>query len=504
MDPYKAVAINRWPRLYCGILSRDFGESGVNKKCIAILAGSLCAALGSSLWAQDNLARFQRTLDQLERTNRIQADESVPMDQRALIDYGAYINALFVAFPDPGDTDHILQQYEGVAFGRVNLDGAHEFFVRGRYANKVYSDNSRPPDESDHDNQIDRLYYRFDLQRYLASSKGEDIGGDLAIQGGRQLVNWANGLVLSQEIDGGIIDANYGNASAEFIGGRTYYYQTDIDPNRPNYIDDMDRMLWGGLFSYQLPKHKPFLYFLHQQDQNGNPVSTTPGPTGPIMTRYHYNSWYLGGGSEGEITDNLLYTVEMTYEGGSNLSNSTGGLATQSSDAISAFGADARLDYLFTDAHKTRWTEEFIAASGDSDRGVSNSTLNGNKANTNDNGFNAFGLLNTGVAFAPAVSNLLVLRSGVTTYPWPDTKTLDKLQLGADVLLYSKFESSAPIDEPTHDDWWLGTELDLSATWQITSDLSLMVRYGLFFPGSALTSDSDPRNFVAVGVTYAF
>ena len=95
-------------------------------------------------------------------------------------------------------------------------------------------------------------------------------------------------------------------------------------------------------------------------------------------------------------------------------------------------------------SRKTRWTEEFIAATGDSDRGISNSTYLGNRSGTRDNGFNAFGLLNTGFAFAPAVSNLLVLRSGFTTYPWPDTHQFNRLQLGADCLLFSKFESAAP------------------------------------------------------------
>ena len=110
----------------------------------------------------------------------------------------------------------------------------------------------------------------------------------------------------------------------------------------------------------------------------------------------------------------------------------------------------------------------------------------------------------TGFAFAPQVSNVMILRSGITSFPWANTQTFNKLQLGADLLLYSKFESGAPIDDPSSADWWLGAEIDFSATWQVTSDVSLLLRYGIFFPGSALDNDSDPRNFVAVGVTYAF
>jgi hypothetical protein len=478
-----------------------FTEStSVNKRTIAIIAGCVCAAACPWAWSQNNLERFQRQLDTLQRDTRIEADESIPMDQRALIDYGAYIDALFIAFPKY-DQDHIMQQYEGVVWGNVNLDGAQDFFIRGRYDNRIFSGDSRVGGEPDEENQIDRLYYRFDLQRFLASTNGTQLGGDVSVTAGRQLVNWANGLVLSQQIDGAVVDTSFGHAKAEFIAGRSYYNQTDIDPNRPNFVDNEDRVFYGALLSYQFNKHQPFLYFLSQQDENGDPVLTT----GAVSTEFKYNSFYLGGGSTGNLTDHLLYTVEATYEGGNDLSGSTGSIGTQTNDSIQAFAADARLDYLFTDPHKTRWTEEFIAASGDSDRGVSNSNLGGNAPNTRDNGFNAFGLLNTGFAFDPAVSNVMILRSGITSFPFNSSPVFRKLQLGADWLLYSKFESGAPIDEPSHSgDWWLGTELDFSATWQMTSDLSLLVRYGIFFPGSALDSDSDPRNFVAVGVTYAF
>lgn len=471
----------------------------MTRRGLAILVGGLCAASATTLFAQDNLERFQRELDQIQRDTRIVADESVPMDQRALIDYGAYVDALFVAFPKY-DEDRILQQYEAVAFGRVNLDGAQEFFIRGRYDNRVFSDDSRISGEPDEENQVDRLYYHFDLKRWLATTNGSQIGGNVSATVGRQLVNWGNGLTLSQQIDGAVIDTSVGNANAEFLGGRSYYEQADIDPYRPDYIDNEDRMFFGTMVDYQFPKHRPYLYFLHQQDENGNPGLVT----GPIATRFHYDSYYIGAGSAGDITDHLLYAVELAYEGGNTLSRSTGGFGTQTEDSIQAFAADARLDYLFADPRKTRLTEEFIAATGDSDRDISNSTFGGNAPNTRDNGFQGFGLLNTGFAFAPDVSNVMILRSGITSFPWADTQMFSKLQLGFDWLLYSKFESSAPIDEPSHNGWWLGTELDFSATWQITSDVSLLVRYGLFFPGSGLTSDSDPRNFVAVGVTYAF
>ena len=50
----------------------------------------------------------------------------------------------------------------------------------------------------------------------------------------------------------------------------------------------------------------------------------------------------------------------------------------------------------------------------------------------------------------------------------------------------------------------LGSEPDFFLNWQITSDVTLALRYGIFFPGAAIISDDKPRQFFGAGVTYAF
>jgi hypothetical protein len=147
---------------------------------------------------------------------------------------------------------------------------------------------------------------------------------------------------------------------------------------------------------------------------------------------------------------------------------------------------------------------ELILASGDSDRRTSNATIGGNRSGTDDHGFNAFGLLNTGLAFAPAVSNLIVTRLGASCFPWPDSARLRQLQIGADVLVFNKFLEDAPIDEPTNDHRFLGVEADLYVTWQVASDVTVSLRYGGFIPGPSIEGDSSLRNFFFAGVTYAF
>jgi hypothetical protein len=212
-------------------------------------------------------------------------------------------------------------------------------------------------------------------------------------------------------------------------------------------------------------------------------------------------------GSSGNLTDNLLYSVEAAFEGGKTLSNSFAFPFTQveqTRDDITAWALDARLDYLLNDPRRTRFSGEVILASGDNDRLSTSNTFGGNRPNTNDHAFNAFGLLNTGLAFAPDVSNLLMVRGGVSTFPFPDAGPFRQLQLGADVFAFNKLSDEAPIEEFTSEDHYLGWEADLFVNWQVTSDVSFTLRYGVFFPGQAIETDHDERHFLFTGITYAF
>jgi hypothetical protein len=40
--------------------------------------------------------------------------------------------------------------------------------------------------------------------------------------------------------------------------------------------------------------------------------------------------------------------------------------------------------------------------------------------------------------------------------------------------------------------------------WQVTSDVTLTVRYGIFFPNGSVFESTDPRQFFYAGFTYAF
>jgi hypothetical protein len=178
--------------------------------------------------------------------------------------------------------------------------------------------------------------------------------------------------------------------------------------------------------------------------------------------------------------------------------------ASQTREDIEALAADLRLDYLFPGNWNARLSGELILATGDRDRAHTSNTLGGNLSGTEDRAYNSLGLINTGLAFAPAVSNLVAVRAGASASPGQTGLKPPNLQFGVDFFVFSKFESDAPIDEETEEgESFLGVEPDLFVNWQVMEDVTVAVRYGVFFPGDAF-EQSDPRHFVFLGLTYAF
>jgi hypothetical protein len=478
---------------------------------IPIAAALLLGLPGGAARGQISLERFERQLEQIRRDTRLQADQNVPADQRAFVDYGGYFTASYLSLDDPQLHNRALRQYDFTAYGHVNLDGAHDFFVRGRGFYRDFNDGDSFDDSvNGWDGRLERAYYEFDLARYLASTRGQQTDGDLSIKVGRDLAYWANGLTLSQEIDGAVINLQYGNAALQILAGITPTDTVDIDPSRPNFDGNTNRGFYGAMASVGIGTHRPFAYVLVQRDYNDDDSSSGDIGGATVTTKFDYNSNYFGIGSTGALSDRLAYGIEAVYESGDTLSNSfsvTNGAVTpvpQQRDNISAWALDAQIEYLAPDIRHSRFSGEVILASGDSDRLSTSSTIGGNKPGTKDHAFNGFGLLNTGLAFAPVPSNLLVLRGGVSTFPFPGVKALRRMQVGTDLFLLAKLQENAPIDEPTTNDRILGYEPDFYLNWEITSDVTLALRYGAFIPGEAIVADGKIRQFFYAGVTFAF
>jgi hypothetical protein len=465
-------------------------------------------AVASAARGQDSLQRFERQLEQIRRDTTLQINPAVPVDQRLLLDYGGYLSFGYLSVDDNRNDNHILRQYELIGYARANLDGANEVFIRARAGYRDFNDKDSFDGRGDEliDPDLDRAYYRFDLSKYNAAYKGQSAGDfNFVFQAGRDLVYWANGLTLSVPLDGVIADLTFGKVTLQLIAGVTPTRTVDFDQTRPAFDYNTRRGFYGGMVSAQLGIHRPYAYALLQRDYNDEDSRLIDGK----LVRFQYDSFYLGAGSTGALTDRLAYGAELVFEGGqtksSNFAEIDGQTVSvpQTKDNIRAWAADLRMDYVFPGPRRTRIVAEGIFASGDPDRTTTSGTVGGNRSGTDDHAFNSLGLINTGLAFAPQVSNLMAFRLGASFFPAPDTSAFQRMQIGTDFFVFSKMRENAPINEPTSDDRYLGVEPDVFMNWQITNDVSLALRYGVFFPGSAIIDDRA-RQFFYAGITYAF
>jgi len=282
----------------------------------------------------------------------------------------------------------------------------------------------------------------------------------------------------------------------------------DFDISRPHFDDHTLRGFYGGMLTATVAEHRPYAYVLFQRDYNHDTLVTRL--SSPITTHFNYDSYYLGTGSSGTLGDKLVYGVEVAYEGGMGLSNSftTSSLGIspvpQTRDPIRAWAADGRLDYLVGDKERTRLTGELTFSSGDRDRLNTSNTFGGNHPRSVDRAFNGFGTINTGLAFAPQVSNLVAARAGASSFLFQSVRPLRDLQIGTDFFLFLKDRRDAPVDEPSNPGRVLGVEEDFFVNWQIRSDITLALRYGLFLPNGDVLASDRARQFLFAGVTFAF
>src|SRR5436190_10509966 len=148
--------------------------------------------------------RFERNLEQIREQTLIRANEAIPVDQRLTLEYGGYISFGYLSLQDNVANTHGLRQSELVGYARANFDGAHEFFLRYRtgYRDFNQGDSFTGRGSEPIDGDLDAAYYKFDLARYEGAYHGKAMSNNLVVKVGRDLVYWANGLALSQVLDG--------------------------------------------------------------------------------------------------------------------------------------------------------------------------------------------------------------------------------------------------------------------------------------------------------------
>lgn len=484
-----------------------------SRRAVTAAAAIGALALSGRAFGQANpnaVSRLERQLRDFDANYRVSIPQDQPIAERVFIDAGATLRFGFYSIDDDLSHGHVLRQYDGRAYARIELDGAHRFFGRLRFQWDDWNDGDSFDGEGDdfNDPVVERAWYEFDLRGLERARTGVSPDYNFNIRAGKQFIIWGSGLTLSAVMWAGLAQAEFGRLVFTGVGGITSSMDVvDFDGSRPNFDDHTDRIYGGGQVEYRFDNHTPYAFFLAQIDDN----SPENDLIGGLATQFGYDSQYLGFGSKGSLGAAWSYRAEIVKEFGRTFSSPfdpVGGAAVpQTRDDIDAYAGILGLTYLFRDNNDSRLDIDLVGGSGDDDRLDSSDTFGGNRPGTDDTSFNSLGYVNTGVALAPEPANLLALRVGYSTTPFNRTPGFfEGLRVGVDGYLFAKIDDDAPISALTiPGERFIGGEVDVFADWRITSDVTLNTRYGVFFAGDAMPNGLDkPRQFFYVGVTYAF
>ncbi|MBN2210408.1 MAG: alginate export family protein [Sedimentisphaerales bacterium] len=471
------------------------------------LLAMVIAVLGG--WTAEVFAQVEGTQAEriLDEPFRLKMDASAPAGKRAVVNWGGWFRSSFWDIDDNLDLDgdgrndgrHTLRRQQLRLYGDINLDQVHQFYVRGRLDYLDWnSGTSFDGRDSDWDGpDLDRLWYEF---RWSAAQRaygwGEPTSDDVIVRIGRQYVEFGTGLALSTPLDAVVLTARRGGLDVTGLLALSVTDAYNIDQTAPGDSRE-DRKYWGvELKLRQWRDHELFAYYFAQQDQDqGRLFHVGNG----LMRAFGYDSSYVGAGSRGRaFLRDLQYTVEVVGEFGKSYASD----AIPNSQNIHAWAFDTELRYVIQDVRRSQVLVEYLLASGDSDRYLSpTDTIGGNRIHTGDTSFNGWGFRNTGLALAPTLSNLGMVRLGASTFPLRtgSERWLDELQVGTDVFLYHKQQTGGVMSDSLslNDDSFVGTGVDVWANWRLLSDVAWTVRYGIFKPGDAFYNpllDQSYRN----------
>jgi hypothetical protein len=459
----------------------------------------LCIA-AASVHAQprraDNLRIYEEDL-------RVRLDQQSPLLREDSVDFGGWFNFALFSYDDvSANRSRTLRQYQLRGWVSMNLHQVHSAYFRGLLQLDNWDDNDNPRWPWSHDTEIDeaveRAWYQFDLGAMMEHRQGERLPWGFKVKIGRQYMTIGTALALSTPLDVARFDFRFQELEFMAFVGNSIVKSTNPVDISPAVYDRQDRCFYGFELSYRIDQHRPFIYYFSQNDKT-KPKNLSP------WQGYDYSSRYLGLGSSGTLfIPGLIYHVEAVGEWGKTF----GGLSKFNQDPICAWAATARLEYLFDMKTDPRIHLEYIFARGDDDRRFSSSaTIGGNRRGTADHAFNGFGFRDTGIAYAPHISNIHIYSAGFRFFPLQDIEFFRRLELGTNFFFYQRNRSMGPISDPMVNTQapWLGWEWDVYCNWRVTSDVSWTMRYGLFRPGGAYSGMPDRnRHFLYTGLSVSF
>jgi len=457
--------------------------------------------LAGAAWAQDPafLDHLEKRFDEYRQLHRATSQGLKPSES-LFLDYGGVVTVSRLYADDIFGGTHELLQYDAKLHLHAELSG-HEAYGRLRFRYRDFAGGDSYDGGGDDLTEPigDRWWYRFDSKRHAQARRGEDPDVGVWAQIGRQQVDWASAIVLSQTLYAARFGVETRSFAASGLVGRTPEQTTvDFDASRPEFDTNTRRWFYGAFVECRaIDQHRPFVYCLIQQDENDQ--------TDGAGRFWGYDSTYVGIGSRGQLNGRLSYQAEVIKEFGSGYTDFTR-TVPQTIEDIDAWAGRFEISWMPVCLQRRggRFEFEVLVATGDGDRIASSFNTFGNLSGTDDTQFNAFGFANTGLAMAPDLSNLVSVRFGASLFPAPDREILRRLRVGVDAFALLTFDADAPTSVFTDlSNSHVGWEFDLLLDWRILSDVSLEMRYGIFVPGGAFF-ESDPRHFIYVGFSYGF
>jgi hypothetical protein len=314
---------------------------------------------------------------------------------------------------------------------------------------------------------------------------------------GRKYFSMGTGLVLDDRGDGAEFSVNGSLYSLRLLGMYTGLLLKDNNPygfSDRDTADGAKRVFAGGTASFHYLNHEFYLLGLVEVDLSEQDKAQ----------RTKYNAQYYGAGATGVFKENFSYYAEFIYQMGSGYD------AANEKTSISAFAVNSGLDWFIPVALNPVIMLQYAFGSGDEKRSnYATSNLQG--VDADDSGFIYFGSFNGGYAFRPRLGNMHVISAGASCVPFANSSSarLKKMSLMAKYIYYMKDVTSAGVTGVNEsggglDEAFLGQGIDAALRWEIYYDLSFYINYGVFFPGSAYSSDTGETQFAMAGVNLSF
>jgi hypothetical protein len=460
---------------------------------VAVLAAAVVAASAAAQPRPEEVFQRQQFLEQ---DIRLRLERRVPAEQKALVEWGGFYIPSYTFYDDiDGGHAHLTRQ-DLRLWTQMQFDDVHRVFARMRLD---YQDWAAGDAQgfNQHDLEGPNLeigYYELDLT--AAARKYWDAEWPVRIvgRGGRQYIEVGRGIALGKILDAGSFEIETADWTFMGFAGRSIESEDNIDRSAPGFTRSR-RTFYGGEFRYTgLDGHEPYAYFVIQRDWSEEKPNFA-------VQDWRYDSQYYGVGSRGALAPRWRYEIEGLWQTGDSYAH----LQANDPEPIRACAFNAQVDWYPEHDLKPVVTGEYGYASGDGDRRRATTALLGNTAGTEDDAFQGFGYVNSGLALGARFTNLQFVRLGGQLTPYENKTGAGRIDVGLDYYWLFKADPDGPISDfravDTSGD--VGQEVDIFLEWRIFSDLSWTIRYGRFFPGGAY-ADRQPRDFLFTGFNFSF